>query len=92
MPAELQSRLLELLTARGGTVTEVLNKDGSPADSASVLQVCNLHILLLQVRHIMIMMLHVCQLRSKKHIYIDLENLFSKSKDALWNGETFLSL
>ena len=39
MPAELQSRLLELLTARGGTVTEILNKDGTPADSASVLQV-----------------------------------------------------
>jgi len=39
MPLALQNRLLELLTAKGGTVTEILNKDGSPADSASVLQV-----------------------------------------------------
>jgi hypothetical protein len=38
MPLELQNRLLQLLTAKGGTVTEVLNENGSPANSASVLQ------------------------------------------------------
>jgi len=41
MPAELQARLIQLLTAQGGTVTELLNEDGRPADSASVLQVAD---------------------------------------------------
>jgi len=41
MPVELQARLLELLSAKGGTVTEVLGQDGQPADSASVLQVAD---------------------------------------------------
>lgn len=38
MPAALQNRLIQLLTNRGGAVTEILNQDGTPADSASVLQ------------------------------------------------------
>jgi len=41
MPLELQGRLVELLSARGGTVTEVLNENGSPANQASVLQVAD---------------------------------------------------
>jgi len=39
MPVELQNRLIELLNARGGSVTEVLNEDGAPANQASVLEV-----------------------------------------------------
>jgi hypothetical protein len=40
MPVELQARLLELLSGKGGTVTEVLGQDGRP-NSASVLQVAD---------------------------------------------------
>jgi hypothetical protein len=40
MPVELQARLLELLSAKGGTVTEVLGENGQ-ANSASVLQVAD---------------------------------------------------
>jgi hypothetical protein len=40
MPLEIQGRLLELLSAKGGTVTEVLGENGSP-NSASVLQVAD---------------------------------------------------
>lgn len=37
---EIQARLLELLSAKGGTVTEVLGENGAP-NSASVLQVAD---------------------------------------------------
>lgn len=40
MPVEIQARLLELLSAKGGTVTEVLGENGAP-NSASVLDVAN---------------------------------------------------
>jgi hypothetical protein len=40
MPQEIQARLLELLSAKGGTVTEVLGENGAP-NSASVLDVAN---------------------------------------------------
>jgi hypothetical protein len=41
MPVEIQARLLELLSARGGTVTEVVGENGQPANSANVLDVAN---------------------------------------------------
>lgn len=40
MPVEIQARLLELLSAKGGTVTEVLGENGAP-NSASVLDVAS---------------------------------------------------